>query len=323
MSRNIIKEYIEFNKMNLETYSKRIMDKYFDEELFNKYLDVYINVRYFNQEPRIRNSFDDHIEYYLQKIYDQNQTKPSKFILELFKTYLFIDDVLEFNYGKDSKLYAETINNVRIEKLKIDEEEFMNEFKDLIDNNEKKKTKYIENLDNHDFYLDIENTDNNNIFNVILKQDANIPRLYSKYAINKVWNEKKMNEDKMQVELYLLNQVILKDIITGDFEKEYLIDLPYTLYEKKEKLKNTLNIFDNDIAKDLITIKVAYKDFIASKETILEYIKEGYQFSVTLDDTYLNTDNKTIIDIFKYIIINDEKYESEQIKTRNNIITLE
>lgn len=323
MSRNIIGEYIEFKKKNFETYTKKIMDKFFDEELFNKYLEKYISVRYYNEEPRVRNTFDDHIEFYLNKIYEQNNTKPSKFILELFRIYFFIDDVLEFNYDKDIKLYAETINKVRIEKLGINEENFITEFKEMILENNKKKETYIENLDNHDFYLDITELSINNLYNVNIKQDANIPRLFSNYAINKVWNEKKMTEDKIMVEYYMLNQIILKDIIQGDFSNEYLVDLPYTLYEKKDKLKNTLVIFDNNIAKDLITIKINYKDFIANKEAILEYIKNAYQFAIVLDDEYLNNTNKTIIDIFKYIIIKDEKYQSESLKQKNNILTIE
>ena len=323
MSRNIIGEYIEFKKKNFEIYTKKIMDKFFVEELFNKYLEKYISVRYYNEEPRVRNTFDDHIEFYLNKIYEQNNTKPSKFILELFRIYFFIDDVLEFNYDKDIKLYAETINKVRIEKLGINEENFITEFKEMILENNKKKETYIENLDNHDFYLDITELSINNLYNVNIKQDANIPRLFSNYAINKVWNEKKMTEDKIMVEYYMLNQIILKDIIQGDFSNEYLVDLPYTLYEKKDKLKNTLVIFDNNIAKDLITIKINYKDFIANKEAILEYIKNAYQFAIVLDDEYLNNTNKTIIDIFKYIIIKDEKYQSESLKQKNNILTIE
>ena len=192
----------------------------------------------------------------------------------------------------------------------------------ILENNKKKET-YIENLDNHDFYLDITELSINNLYNVNIKQDANIPRLFSNYAINKVWNEKKMTEDKIMVEYYMLNQIILKDIIQGDFSNEYLVDLPYTLYEKKDKLKNTLVIFDNNIAKDLITIKINYKDFIANKEAILEYIKNAYQFAIVLDDEYLNNTNKTIIDIFKYIIIKDEKYQSESLKQKNNILTIE
>jgi len=323
MSRNIIGEYIEFNKKNFEIYTKKIMDKFYDEALFNKYLETYVNVRYYNEETRVRNTFDDHIEFYLNKVYEQNNTKPSKFILELFRIYFFLDDILEFNYDKDINLYAETINKVRINKLGINEETFVTEFKEMILENKKKKETYIENLDNHDFYLDITELSINNLYDVNIKQDANIPRLFSNYAINKVWNEKKMTEDKTMVEYYMLNQIILKDLIQGDFESEYLVDLPYTLYEKKDKLKNTLDIFDNNIAKDLITIKINYKDFITNKEVILEYIKNAYQFAVVLDDEYLNNTNKTIIDIFKYIIIKDEKYQSESLKQKNNIITIE
>ena len=44
---------------------------------------------------------------------------------------------------------------------------------------------------------------------------------------------------------------------------------------------------NNDIAKDLITIKINFTDFINKKELILSLIKEGYQFALIIDDKYL------------------------------------
>ena len=131
-------------------------------------------------------------------------------------------------------------------------------------------------------------------------------------------------ENKLQVEYYLLNQLILKDIIKGIFDKEYLVEFKSTLLEKPEKLKRTLNIYNNDVAKDMISIKIVYQDFINNKDIIYSYIKEGYQFSVIIDDEYIkDRNNGTLLDIFKYIIIQDKKYLTGGLKERKNILLME
>lgn len=324
MSCNLIKEYVDFSKNNLEFYTKMIMGKYFDGDIFAKYLDTYVNVRYYDCEPWVRKNFNNHITYYLSKIYDRDNTDTSKFILELFKKYYYIDNVIDFDYKKDVNNYVQMLNKIRIEKLGINESEFIKEFSELIINNENKRLEFIANFNNSDFYLDINKINNKNIYNVNIKHKVSVPKIFSDYAINKVWNSKLITENKLQVEYYLLNQLVLKNIINGDFNYNYFVDIATSLFEKEDKLRRVLNIIDNDIAKEVITIKINYKDFNKYKEVIFSYIKEGYKFAIVLDDSYLeDNSNKTILDIFKYIIITDDKYISEKIKSFNNIITLE
>ena len=88
--------------------------------------------------------------------------------------------------------------------------------------------------------------------------------------------------------------------------------------------EKTLEIFNNSIAKDLITLKITYTDFSKNKEKIYSLIKEGYQFAVILDEKYKTSkDNKNIIDIFKYIILNNKEYETSNLKEKKNVITIE
>ena len=105
MSCNPIKEYVDFTKKNLKIYTKKIMGKYYDEEVFTNYLNQYINIRYYNQEKWERKDLSNHLNQYLTNIYEKDENKISKFILELFKKYYYIDDVLDFNYEKQLEEY--------------------------------------------------------------------------------------------------------------------------------------------------------------------------------------------------------------------------
>ena len=65
MSCNIIKEYTEFTKNNLKEYTKKIMGKYFNDDIFSKYIDKYIRIRYFNEEPQVRATLEYNLNHYL------------------------------------------------------------------------------------------------------------------------------------------------------------------------------------------------------------------------------------------------------------------
>ncbi len=324
MSCNVIKEYTEFKRNILTDYTKKMMGSYYNEEIFSKYLDNYINIRYYNLEPEIRATLEFNLNHYLNVIYEKDKNIISEFILKLFRLYYYIDNVVEFDYQKDLSNYVTTINMIREDKVGIKEPNFIDNFTNLLLENQKKQTDYINSFNTHEFYLDFKKVPNKDIYDVKLKYEIQIPKLYSKYAIRKVWETEAISEKKLKIEYYLLNQQILKDIIEGIYNKYYLVDFKANLFTKESDLKKTLEIFNNDIGKELITIKIKYEIFIQNKETILSLIKEGYQFALIIDEKYLNsTDNKNIIDIFKYIICNNKKNLTESLKSKNNLIILE
>lgn len=324
MSRNLIKEYVDYTKKNLKIYTKKIMGKYYDEDIFNEYVNQYINIRYYNQETWERKDLSDHLTDYLTKIYQKDENKISKFILELFKKYYYIDDVLEFNYESQLNEYAEMITRIRNEKVGINDENFMKEFKELVDNNEKKRLQFLSVFDSSDFTLNIKETNINNTYDVEIREKVKIPKIFSEYAINKTWNESLVAENKLQVEYSMLNQLILKNIINSDFKSNYLVSISESLIKKEDKLKRTFKIFDNDIGKELITIKISYSDFINNKDILLEYMKEGYKFALIIDDKYLTEKpNSALLDMFKYIIFTDKKEITGEMKNLRNVIIMD
>ena len=50
MANNIAREYIDFSKKNITKYLKIILDKYYAKKIVDPLLEVYINVRYYNNE---------------------------------------------------------------------------------------------------------------------------------------------------------------------------------------------------------------------------------------------------------------------------------
>ena len=324
MSCNVIKEYTDFKKNILTDYTQKMMGTYYNEEIFSKYLDKYINIRYYNLESAVRATLELNLNHYLNEIYEKDKNVVSEFIFKLFKLYYYIDDVVEFDYQKSLNNYVNTLNKIREEKVGIKEPIFIEDFSKLLTENQKKQTDYINSFDTHEFYLDFKQVPNKDIYDVKLKYEIQIPKLYSRYAIRKVWETEMISENKIKVEYYLLNQKILKDIIEADYNKNYLVNFKSSLFAKENDLKKTLEIFNNDIGKDLLTMKITYEDFIQNKEKVLNLIKEGYQFALIIDEKYnKSTDNKNIIDIFKYIISNNKEYLTETLKSKRNLIILE
>ena len=324
MSCNLIKEYVEFTKNNFEDYTKRMMGKYFDEEIFKKYIDKYVSIRYYNEEPTVRATLEFNLNHYLNQIYEKDKNVISEFILKLFRLYYYIDNVVDFDYQKDISSFVTTLNTIREEKVGIKAQNFIPELTNILLENNKRKLNYLEMFNTHEFYLEYNQIPKKDIYDVKLKYEIQIPKLYSKFAIKKVWETTMISENKLKIEYYLLNRQILKDILDGIYHKNYLVELKTTLFSKEIDLNKTLEIFNNDIAKDLITIKITYEDFTLNKEKVLSLIKEGYQFGIIIDEKFINSnDDKNIIDLFKYIIIKDKNYLTNNFKERSNLIILE
>ena len=84
MSLNVVYKYVDFTKSNFLIFTKKIMGKYFDKEKFTQYLDTYVNVRYYHQYEEVKSTLEANLNYYLGNIYFKDESKISRFILELF-----------------------------------------------------------------------------------------------------------------------------------------------------------------------------------------------------------------------------------------------
>lgn len=312
MASNIVKEYIDFSKKNITKYLKIILEQDYSKEIIEPLLDTYINVRYYNNYDIKYKAFESNINYYMkQKAIKINEEKEEEYISKvkkifyLFKYILYFDNVLEYESLK--KIISE-IDEYRNEVLGLTSENFIEELNDLVKENEKRKETFIEELSSDHFNLEIKNTNNKNVFKVKLNNNIKFNKIYSDYSINKVYNEGLVDEQKHFILYYLITREILKNIIKGDFTKEYIISFPNNIFTKQQKINRLIAIIDDESIKNNIVIEFTYTDYLSNKEIINSWIKKGFQIAIKIDEKYKYDNNSKIwLDIFKYVIVDKEK----------------
>ena len=191
------------------------------------------------------------------------------------------------------------------------------------------KEKLLSRFETNQFFLKITNyKDKSNIYRVNIKHQLKFPMEYSEMAINKVFNMGITNEDKLTIEYYLIVVQIIKDIIKQNFKKQYIVEFAETLLEKPKKIKGLLNSIDNVAIQDKLILKIRHEHFIENKEKVYELMREGYRFSIILDNSFeVSYKNMENLKMFKYVILNkDSKQYGEVMRfndeIKNNIIEI-
>lgn len=317
---DIIKKYVDFSLNNLEVYTKMIMGKYFKKDIFKQYIEEYANVRYYNEEIENKSTLEATLNNALEKVYLNDPSNVSKFILELFKMLYYLDGVKKYK-GKQT-LQQETIelNEIRQEKLGIYDDNFVSNFKKEVLSNSHRKEKYLKKTSSNDFYITCKKIRNISIYIVSLNDNISIPSLYSEYAIDKVKTESIVAVNKLLVEYYLVSSLILKNIIKGNFKKKYLVEFSPKLLETISRKNKFKEIFNTDIIKENIILSIRPVEFLSHEEEICSLIKEGYSFGLTInkyEDYIMIKDRNT--DYFTNLFLNGELKE---LVDNNNYIVI-
>ena len=86
--------------------------------------------------------------------------------------------------------------------------------------------------------------------------------------------------------------------------------------------RRLFKIIDNDLIKDRLIFKVTYKDYKNNEINIKNMIKNGYKIAVIIDNEFTINDKILLqLDMFYYIIINDDKLNFKELKDKTNIVT--
>ncbi len=294
MSLNVMNTYLKFNRRRLINYSKIILEKYYYKGIFEELLDTYIDLRY-NELPSVANLKLINKEL-IDKAEDLKTYNIDDVILTLtyFPFIYYLDNFLK----KDVDIIIDKINNYRVKQLKLDVLD--NELKNIILSDQKRIDKYINSFDSKEFNLSIGKTNIVNLYTTEVIHNIRIPKLYSEYAINNVYNRGIVLENKLFINYYMVSKLILTDILNFNL-KYYIVNFSKSLIDKEDKQKRLFNIIDNDLIKDRIILKVDESDFLKYRDNYLKYIHEGYKFIL-----YLNKDssvkNDSIKRVFSYIV---------------------
>lgn len=311
---NILDEYVSYIEKNLKNISKLTLDKYFVSKHFNELFDTYKDVRYYDAFEMKKSSFKENVIYYLNnKISDiknlEDLTEKNVFAFEIFSEIFLID----FDKNLSVDKYILNLSKKRKEYFDLSEDNFdkslANIIKELVD----KKNKFMANFFSKNFEVNYYLTNLKKVYNVTISHNIKFPKLYSEYAIDKVFNFDVIGEDKLFIEYQMVNVRFLSEIIQGDFSKNYLLEFQTSIFEKKEKLVRLLRLIDNDITKENFSMKIDYSYYKNNKDTILDMINNGYNFCIFLDNSYDSDgeNNNLINTVFKYIMIEvNSKYIS-------------
>lgn len=332
MTVNIINEHIKIVKKQINEYMKLVFDNKFKKKYCDSYTEKYIKVRYYNFYE------DDFNEKMRTRILDNLKKEQENLCIDniedrevieqmciFFYYVLYFDKVIQ---SRDIKRTIEKISKLRKRVLNIEDEEFNKLVYNTMKEFEKEKEKLVERFETDDFKLKITNyPDELNVYRVNLKYNFNFPLVYSEFAINKAFNIGIINEDKLAIEFYLISIEVLKDVLKQNFKKKYILEFAPSLFEKPKKLKSILNILNNPILQEKVSIKLRYEQFLNHKDIVYELLREGFRITAILDSSF-TIDYKNIEDLkmFKYIIINSKLDCYNEIKRNkknlNNVIEI-
>lgn len=303
---NISKDYVSFVKKNIYSYIKLIMGNYFDKAIFDALLDTYINVRYYNMYESKYKDPVSNINYYLKSrvsklmVDNNNYQNVIKEMDRLFKYIYYLDDVKKCD---NLRLMILEIDKYRVNNLGINDGDFILKFSNLVKSNEKRKKKYLQEIDSDKFVIREIKTNNKRVSFCELEYDIKFPKIYSEYAISRVYNKGIINEDRLFITYYLVTGKILKNVKSLDYDKDYIVEFPLSIFSKEDKFNRLIKIIDSEMIRNNIVISITYTEYLEYKDYIDEFIGKGYKIAVIIDDKFDYKERSMIwINVFSYII---------------------
>lgn len=337
---NLMDTYLKFTEKKIKKYMKIVFSVNYDEEIIEEFLRTYINARYYNvqnsEKParafymRILDELEYKEDMLMKKCDDEAESlneKQSRLnlihsIKEAFGYVLFFDNVRNIENFKtiDSlheiieKMLESVEKDFDIKNPKDVEEKLYQEVKsDMIE-----KDIFLDKFETDEFSLVFENANfDENFYFVEIEHNIKMPMQYSESAINKVFTEGIIAEDKLQIEYILLSTVAIRDIVNGNFKDCYIAEFETSLFKKKQKLNGILALIENQALQEKINLNIKYADYIKNQKSVLEYIKRGFSFVVTLDDTLKNAEDVEKLKMFKLVIVPEELKIYKEIKSND------
>lgn len=321
MKKNIIDTYTSYFKKMIHNYCKIVLEKYYIKDIVDEFINNYISYNFYDfyaPDSRVKSIM-------IQKNFENLKNTMNKETLYYkgeidvnYKMFLYAKNLIEMvEYNNDLIneiiLFKNTLIEENKEQNKIIEQEIKSAFE--------RKDEFFSSFKTNDFYLDYKKTNIKNLYDTSLKYNIKFPEIYSNFAINKAYQRDLVNEQKIFVCYYMLSFELLNDNIYCKPNKYYLLDFDYTIFSKDQKIKRLFKIIDNDLIKDRFIFKITYKEYKTMEKNIKEMISNGYKIALIIDDDFIINDKILLqLNMFYYIIINDEKYNFKELKDRTNIV---
>jgi len=323
--KNLMDMYLNFTEKKIKKYLRTIYSQYYDEQIVSEYLKTYVNARYYNivnaEKParafylRIMDELSFKQDILLKRNEAETEDRFERAenvrvinnVKEVFAYILFFDNVRKIENFKNIKSIRDIIKKMiktvndefSIKQSKDIEEILYKEIsKDMLE-----KEIFLDKFETDEFFIDLEISEQmENVFFAKLGHNVKMPTQYSEMAIEKVFTEGIIAEDKLEVEYVLLSLVAIRDILEGDFEDIYIAEFAESLFKKKTKIDGILETIEHQALQDKIFINIDYADYKKYSKMILNYTNKGYNFVITLDGTTKNIEDVEKLKMFKIVI---------------------
>lgn len=318
---NIASEYILFSQKAIKKYLILILDHYFDEDIYDDLINAYVNTRYYNLYPKVADRLEENIVYYLKKSLqdkkdDEKFKEKAKYMFQMFKYILYFDAVLECDSVR--KIITE-IKRFRIIELKLTNADFEAKLYNVLEKDLISKKEFLESFEDKNFtvnYIKVKDQ----VFNTVLEHNLKFSKLYSDYAISKVFNSKAINEQKLFVSYPMVCVRALNDVIKGVYDKSYIIDYVFSIADKPKKNKKLLTYIDNDIIREKLILKIKYSDYISDKNKVYDLTKSGFKIALEIDKKFeFNEENVKLLKLFSCLVVSDSEFY-DTIKDKYNVL---
>ena len=333
MTVNIMEQYIEITKKQIEDYMKLVLEEKFNKTYCDLFIERYINIRYYNyyeneMAETIRRKILSHLKQVSEDmiINNINERELIENMRVLFYYVLYFDNVV---YYKNLENKIIQIAKIRMRIYGKITENFEKNLFQTMQKYINDKRKLVEKFLSNEFYLKITNyPDKLKIYRINLKfKNIKFPLEYSEFAINKAFQTGLMAEDKLVIEYYLVVLQILKDVLKLNFKRKYILEFADTLLKKPKKIKGILNIISSSAVQDKVSLKIKYEQFIQNKEIIYDLMRNGYKITIILDNSFdVTFKNIETLQMFEFVIISRDlkKYNEikQEVKELHNIIEI-
>ena len=323
MSRNIVKDYVNFDKECMTKYINIVTQKKLTSKIVDIITTTYIDVRYYNIYDRVLDYPIENIGYYIKKNVDkylQNKKADEDINTAISNSLWIIKYVLFYEkVNSDKKLHQMLLElEEKVRNSFKASDKVKNELFDSIRKNTNNKRRFIRGLSSNEFSVIPKKTNLHNVFMLDFQNNVKIPELFSQMAINRVYNTGAISEDKYKVFYILTSVLILSDLLSFNYDISYIIEFNPMLLVKNKKLNNLFKIMDVDILKEKMVMKITYEDYLVGKEYVDKLIHEGYSFAIIINDDY--KDDLVLLDIFSFIILDGKLSNIKGLDDKDNLV---
>ena len=300
-------------KTNEPTIREKLVTAYIDAKYYNNCGNINLAYNGKNMMTKV-DSLIEKVGEDLTNSYKESDTKYSEKVEKNVKFMLLINHLEEDFKLEDLQKKKETYNKRILKYIKFNDLS-QQDIKKLITNIMKtQKTysgmiKFIQSkINTNMFELKFNKLTRKDMYAVELTHNIQFSKVYSDYIVDKTYSEGIIAEDKVKVLGNLLLSQMVNDMLNGEFNKKYFVYIPESIYAKDNKLDQVFDMLDDEFAKKNINIILAYNGLSDNKKVIKQLIKQGFNFSLDMNDVELlkKSDIKELY-VLEHIFISRKK----------------